>query len=81
MWGIEDVNFEEVMTNCRLALCGCLLVGLVSVASAQENYFDNWPAGVASQEVGKHLAKQFVMSPHQYIKAITTLRSVRGMAR
>jgi hypothetical protein len=29
----------------KVVLWGCLLVGLVRVASAQESYFDNWPAG------------------------------------
>jgi len=44
----------------RIVLGGCLLVGCVGVASAQENYFDNWPAGVAPQEVGKHLAEHLI---------------------
>src|SRR5260370_33767641 len=54
----------------RIVLGGCLLVVCVGLASAQENYFDNWPAGVAPQEVGKHLAEHFVTSPHQYTKTI-----------
>src|SRR5260370_29039379 len=54
----------------RIVLGVCLLVGCVGLASAQENYFDNWPAGVAPQEVGKHLAEHFVTSAHQYTKTI-----------
>ena len=54
----------------RIVLGGCLLAGAVGLASAQENYFDNWPAGVAPQEVGKNLAEHFVTSPHQYTKTI-----------
>ena len=54
----------------RIVLGGCLLVSAVGLASAQENYFDNWPAGVAPQEVGKNLAEHFVTSPHQYTKTI-----------
>src|SRR6202046_1798044 len=54
----------------RCVLFGCLLMGSVGLGSAQENYFDTWPAGVAPQEVGKALAEHFVTSPHQYTKTI-----------
>ncbi len=54
----------------KVVLWGCLLVGSVGVASAQENYFGSWPEGVAPQEVGKKLAGHFVTSPHQYSKTI-----------
>jgi unsaturated rhamnogalacturonyl hydrolase len=57
----------------KILLGGCLLVGSVGGAAAQqtqENYFANWPDGVAPQEVGKHLAEHFVASPHQYTKTI-----------
>lgn len=33
----------------NLALTGCLLLGCLGVASAQQNYFDNWPAGDSPQ--------------------------------
>lgn len=43
----------------------------VAAASAQNNeYFSDWPAGTAPQEVGKALADHFVTSPHQYTKTI-----------
>ena len=51
----------------KFVLSGCLMVGCVSVASAQ---FADWPAGVAPKEVGKALAEHFVASPHQYTKTI-----------
>jgi unsaturated rhamnogalacturonyl hydrolase len=35
-------------------------------ASAQANYFTDWPKGYSPQEVGKTLAEHFVGSPHQY---------------
>src|ERR1700720_1586758 len=54
----------------KIGLLGGVLAGGLAVASAQENYFDNWPVGVAPQEVGKHLAEHFVTSPHQYTKTI-----------
>ena len=54
----------------KVVLWGCLVVGSVSVASAQENYFGNWPEGAAPQVVGKNLAYHFVTSPHQYSKTI-----------
>ena len=62
------ISFSVSMS--KLGVLGCLLVVCVGVASAQENYFDNWPAGVAPQEVGKKLADHFVTSPHQYTKTI-----------
>ena len=39
-------------------------------AVAQENYFTDWPAGTAPQDVGKRLAYHFVTSPHQYTETI-----------
>src|SRR6202789_2709909 len=54
----------------KIGLLGCLLAASVGLASAQSGYFDSWPAGVAPQEVGKHLAEHFVASPHQYTKTI-----------
>src|SRR5665213_1321114 len=58
------------MMISKLVLCGCVLLAGLGVAGAQDNYFNNWPAGVAPQEVGKHLAEHFVTSPHQYTKTI-----------
>ncbi|MEO6815414.1 MAG: glycosyl hydrolase, partial [Edaphobacter sp.] len=54
----------------NLALTGCLLLGCLGVASAQQNYFNTWPAGDSPQEVGKAMADHFVASPHQYTKTI-----------
>ena len=54
----------------KLVLSGCVLLGCITVAGAQENYFNNWPAGTSPQEVGKQLAEHFVTSPHQYTKTI-----------
>jgi unsaturated rhamnogalacturonyl hydrolase len=33
--------------------------------TAQQDYFGNWPAGTAPQEVGKRVAEHFLTSPHQ----------------
>ena len=47
-----------------------LVVGLTTAAVGQANYFTDWPAGTAPQEVGKRLAYHFVTSPHQYTETI-----------
>ena len=53
------------------AIASLLFVGYVLAcagsAVAQEDYFSNWPPGVAPKEVGKRVAEHFVTSPHQYI--------------
>ena len=54
----------------KLVLCGCVLLAGLGVAGAQDNDFNNWPAGDSPQEVGKALAEHFVASPHQYTKTI-----------
>jgi len=54
----------------RLVLAGCLLLGCVGAAVAQESYFTNWPKGYSPEEVGKPMAEHFVTSPHQYTKTI-----------
>ncbi len=54
----------------KLVLSACLLLGCLGVAGAQENYFNNWPAGTSPEEVGKQLSEHFVTSPHQYTKTI-----------
>ena len=50
--------------------CLCLVVAGAGSLSAQENYFNNWPAGTSPQEVGKRVAEHFVTSPHQYTATI-----------
>lgn len=54
----------------RLVLGGCLLMSGLGAAVAQDQNFNNWPAGVSPQEVGKALAEHFVTSPHQYTQTI-----------
>src|SRR6185312_2660890 len=56
--------------NLKLVLSGCLLLGCLGVAGAQENYFTNWPAGTSPEEVGKQVSEHFVTSPHQYTRTI-----------
>ena len=51
-------------------LAAGLLAGIAVPVVAQENYFTDWPAGTAPQEVGKRLAYHFVTSPHQYTETI-----------
>ena len=41
-----------------------------TAAFAQQDYFSNWPAGTAPQEVGKRVAEHFVTSQHQYSATI-----------
>jgi unsaturated rhamnogalacturonyl hydrolase len=48
----------------KFALSAFLLPAFA--ASAQQDYFSNWPAGRSPQEVGKALAEHFVTSPHQH---------------
>jgi rhamnogalacturonyl hydrolase YesR len=51
--------------SLKFVTLGLLLsVGVIS-ASAQQDYFSNWPAGSSPQEVGKKVAEHFVTSPHQ----------------
>ena len=50
----------------RRILQTALLVTMGSaVATAQQDYFNNWPAGSSPQEVGKRVAEHFITSPHQ----------------
>ena len=46
--------------------------GVAGAQSSGEDYFSNWPAGVAPQDVGKRVAEHFVASPHQYISGTNT---------
>ena len=56
----------------RVLLAVCLMPAASGMA--QQDYFSNWPAGTAPQDVGKRVAEHFVASPHQYIsKTNTTL--------
>jgi unsaturated rhamnogalacturonyl hydrolase len=48
----------------KLAALGLLLPAFT--ATAQQDYFANWPAGRSPQEVGKALSEHFVTSPHQH---------------
>ena len=54
----------------KLLLTACLLACCSGTVGAQENYFSDWPAGVAPETVGKSLAEHFVTSPHQGSKTI-----------
>ena len=54
----------------KLLLTACLLACCSSTVGALENYFSDWPAGVAPETVGKSLAEHFVTSPHQGSKTI-----------
>ena len=49
----------------KLAALALILPAAVT-ASAQQDYFSNWPAGRSPQEIGKALAEHFVTSPHQH---------------
>ena len=49
----------------ELVLAIGLLVFGLGLARAEENYFGDWPTGVAPDVVGKALAEHFVTSPHQ----------------
>jgi rhamnogalacturonyl hydrolase YesR len=49
----------------KIAALGLLLPVGAATLSAQQNYFNNWPAGRSPQEVGKRLADHFITTPHQ----------------
>ena len=48
-----------------VALLAMLSAGTVG-AAAQQDVFNNWPAGRSPEEVGKRLSEHFVTSPHKY---------------
>ncbi len=48
----------------KMIVVALLAVG-ASTLVAQQDFFNNWPAGRSPQEVGKRLAEHFVTSPHQ----------------
>ena len=49
----------------KILAIGILISGGSAIATAQTDYFSNWPAGSAPQDVGKRVAEHFVTSPHQ----------------
>ncbi len=49
----------------KILAIGILISGGSAIATAQTDYFSNWPAGTAPQDVGKRVAEHFVTSPHQ----------------
>src|ERR1041385_4995286 len=53
--------------NCLWILI-ILLAGLSPIqnASAQSQYFSNWPAGSSPKEIGKRLAENFVRRDFEY---------------
>jgi unsaturated rhamnogalacturonyl hydrolase len=54
-------------SKSQIAICTAALAALIGAVPcrAQQDYFSNWPAGFAPQEVGKRVAEHFVTSPHQ----------------
>jgi unsaturated rhamnogalacturonyl hydrolase len=50
----------------HLAALALMLALSSTIASAQQDYFSNWPEGRSPQDVGKRVAEHFVTSPHQY---------------
>ena len=49
----------------KIVAVGILISGGAAIATAQTDYFSNWPAGSTPQDVGKRVAEHFVTSPHQ----------------
>ncbi len=49
----------------KIVAVGILISGGSAITTAQTDYFSNWPAGSAPQDVGKRVAEHFVTSPHQ----------------
>ena len=58
------------MKTAKLAALSLVMSLAAVTASAQQDYFNNWPKGVSPEEVGKHVADHFVTSPHQYTATI-----------
>ena len=50
----------------KLAVTGSFLLCGTAPLIAQDDFFNNWPAGTSPQEVGKRVADHFITSPHQY---------------
>ena len=49
----------------RIVATTMLLTSAAAFATAQQEYFSNWPQGSSPQEVGKRVAEHFITSPHQ----------------
>src|ERR1035441_5307158 len=70
--------WETLLMNAILKIAALALLIPAAAASfaqataspAPTDYFANWPAGSAPQDVGKRLAEHFVTSPHQGNKSI-----------
>jgi rhamnogalacturonyl hydrolase YesR len=52
-------------TAFKLAAFSMILSLGAVTASAQQDYFSNWPEGRSPQEVGKRVAEHFLPTPHQ----------------
>jgi unsaturated rhamnogalacturonyl hydrolase len=50
----------------KLAVTGSFLLCGTAPLIAQDDFFNNWPAGMSPLEVGKRVADHFITSPHQY---------------
>ena len=57
-------------TASKLAALSLIMSLAAVMASAQQDYFSNWPKGVSPEDVGKRVAEHFVTSPHQYTATI-----------
>ena len=57
-------------TAPKIASLSLIFLLTAVIASAQRDYFSNWPEGRSPQDVGKRLADHFVTSPHQYTATI-----------
>src|ERR1700675_4716923 len=55
------------MKRFRLKIAAMLLLNPAAtlIAVAQQDYFNDWPAGFSPQEGGKRLAEHFITTPHQ----------------
>ena len=59
------MNLRRTNLLVSVFALGCLAPSGSVTASAQQDYFSNWPAGTAPREVGKRVAEHFLTSPHQ----------------
>jgi unsaturated rhamnogalacturonyl hydrolase len=62
---LPAIKENYMKTVLRLAALGLILPFVSAALPAQQDYFNNWPAGDSPQEVGKRLAEHFITSPHQ----------------
>src|SRR3974390_307213 len=61
---------NRMKTASKLAALSLIMSLAAVMASAQQDYFSNWPKGVSPEDVGKRVAEHFVTSPHQYTATI-----------